>query len=110
MALSTTMSGKRPTLAILAILASLIMFFIERNNIFQLTAPAITAAFLTIALYLYLLFAEQRKIFLTSFYQIYFMLGLSVSAAAISGGAQMIEVGAFGDANGSFWVILAFFL
>ncbi|HWK42609.1 MAG TPA: DUF6418 domain-containing protein [Croceibacterium sp.] len=37
------------------------------------------------------------------------MIGILLSAAVVSAGADMIEVGAFGDANGSFWIILAFF-
>jgi hypothetical protein len=38
------------------------------------------------------------------------MLGLLLSAIAISSGAYMIEVKAFGDDNGTVWVIFAYFL
>lgn len=103
-------SGSRTTLASFMFLSSLLIFFVERNKIILFNAPLMGVAFAFSAIYLYIFFVNHRKFFLTSFYQIYFMIGLLVSAASISSGAQMIEVGAYGSANGSFWIVFAFFV
>lgn len=60
--------------------------------------------------YLGLLVRDTPAATLTSFYQIYYGVGVLASAAIIATGAEMIEIGAIGGANGSFWLMLGFFI
>ena len=85
------------------------MYFLEREGFTLFTSIGRILSFIVVFRYLYLLFLNQRQILLTSFYQLYYMVGLLISAAVVSGGAYMIEVGAYGTANGFFWVTLAYF-
>jgi len=63
-----------------------------------------------VARYLYLLSRYNTAATLTSFFQIYYGIGVLASAAIISSGAEMIEISAAGNANGSFWLMLFFFV
>lgn len=62
------------------------------------------------AWYLWLLYDQRREVVLTSFYQVFYWIGLLASSVAISSGAYMLEIAKTGNANGTFWVALGFFV
>ena len=65
---------------------------------------------LGVAWYLRLLLRDNAAATMTSFYQIFYGVGMLASAALISNGAVMIEINATGTANGVFWIMLIFFV
>lgn len=90
------------------ILFSSMMYTIERGaqgSSFWLTY--VFAALVVLA-YLRSYYIIRKKVFLTSFYQIYYYSGLLASAAIVSLGAFMIEIKSVGSANGTFWVVVCF--
>jgi len=102
--------NKRATLALIVFSACIIMFFVERMHLIAFSPISIIAIVIALIRYFYLCVQSKREVLFSSFYQIYAMLALLLSAIAISSGAYMLEVGAFGSANGSVWVILAYFI
>lgn len=63
---------------------------------------------LALAGYLTIYYRAHRDIILTGFYQIYYSIGMLLSAALVSSGMFMFEIAAFGDQNGIFWVMMTY--
>lgn len=101
---------ERWLLAALLIALSL-MFWLWERSIHSLgfSLHYLLTAFV-IARYLNLLLRDNTAATLTSFYQLYYGVGMLVSSAIISSEAEMIEIGATGTANGTFWLMLIFFV
>lgn len=66
--------------------------------------------FVLLVWYLWMFLRDRSAVLLTSFYQIFYSLGMLVSAAIISGGAHMIEVDQYGTQNGFFWIMMIYFV
>lgn len=66
--------------------------------------------FVLLVWYLRMFLRDHSAVILTSFYQIFYSLGMLVSAALISGGAHMIEVNQYGTQNGFFWIMMIYFV
>lgn len=93
------------------LIASIAFLTIERSapsaplNIFLKIGTAFPLA--------YYLLKELRKNpahLLSFYYQLFYYVFMLVSALLVSAGAYMIEISETGDANGTFWVILIFFI
>lgn len=91
-------------------LTAFLLFLAERE--FASSNWVAVQGFGMIALLLYLrsLYRDRRGALFTSFYQVFYWLGLLASAIAISAGTFMIEVQRVGTANGTFWLALMFFV
>ncbi|MGX9728049.1 MAG: hypothetical protein ACTFAK_12255 [Candidatus Electronema sp. VV] len=60
-------------------------------------------------LFLFRFLYAYKAVALTSFYQIYYFIGMLLSAAIITSGTYMIEIDQQGDYNGIYWVLIIFF-
>lgn len=60
--------------------------------------------------YLWVLLRDHNAVLLTSFYQVVYSFSMLFSAAIIGTGAHMIEVDQYGTANGTFWVMIIWFV
>jgi hypothetical protein len=95
----------------MAILAAIILFFVERENRNAwLILTFHVGELLLLGFYLRLHYLASRTFVLSSFFQIYALSGLLLSAILISNGAYMFEIREAGDANGIVWVLLLFFV
>lgn len=90
------------------LLLSVCMYFIERESGGDWANWSHGIGMLLSFIYIWIFFRSHQAAVLTSFFQIYFMLGMMFSAAIISGGVYMIEIGRFGTQNGFFWVLVAY--
>lgn len=63
-----------------------------------------------LVVYLWMFLRGHRAVVLTSFYAIFYSLGMLVSTAIIATGAHMIEIDHYGTANGAFWVMMIWFV
>lgn len=97
-----------PCLAVLA--WATVSFFVERLGNGDWAAWNYVIAFIILGFYLVILLRDHFAATLTSFYQIYYYLGMLASAAVISSGAHMIEIDRLGNANGLFWVLVIWFV
>jgi len=97
-------------LAIALVCYSIVSYFIER--IFGGDWANWNHALGAVALVWYLIFfyKARREVILTGFFHIYYSIGMLLSAALVSGGMYMFEVAEFGDQNGIFWVMMAYFV
>lgn len=107
-------NGGRPrsVLPYLALISTNILFLVfERLGLLGSTGP-ILALFMLAFVFAYLIkeFHESREHLLSYFYQVFYFVGLLVSALLISNGAYMIEIQKFGNPNGSFWLLVIFFI
>lgn len=102
--------SKRAALAFVLISYSIISYFIERSygGEWITWSPAIGA--LGLIWYLKIFYKTDRDVLLTGFFQTYYSTGMLLSAALIYSGTYMIEIAEYGNANGIFWVIVAFFV
>ncbi|MCG8273067.1 DUF6418 domain-containing protein [Aquamicrobium sp. NLF2-7] len=66
--------------------------------------------FVLLVWYLWMFLRDRSTVLLTSFYQVYYSLGMLVSAAIISGGTHMIEINQYGTQNGFFWIMMIYFV
>lgn len=87
-----------------------VSFFSERLGNGDWAAWNYIIAFIILGFYLVTLFRDHLAAALTSFYQIYYYLGMLVSAAVISSGTHMIEIDQLGTSNGFFWVLVIWFI
>lgn len=66
--------------------------------------------FLLFFLYTKLIYNKNPKFILASFYQIFYFAGMLLSGLFLSFGVPMIEIGESGNSNGTFWVLMIFFV
>lgn len=104
-----TMSG-RLLLAIFIVIYSIASYFGERNYGGDWASWNHVVGAIALIWYLKSCWKARREVVLTGFMQIYYSVGLLLSAAFVSGGMYMFEVAQYGDQNGIFWVVLAFFV
>ncbi len=97
------------SLGALLIVVCMLMFIIERMaGVYNTDFPVI----MLIVIFGYLLrevYRFREHAFSYS-YQIYYFIGVLVSAIFISNGAEMLEINKSGSANGVFWMIAVFFI
>ncbi|MCT4334441.1 hypothetical protein MU516_16405 [Paracoccus sp. YLB-12] len=98
----------RAMFSIILLLLSVGMYFLERYGYNDRPTLTHVGAILVTLAYLWVFLRDSQAVVMTSFFQIYYMLGMMLSAAIISFGTFMIEVGRFGTANGFFWVLLGY--
>lgn len=98
------------TYAFLIAVVALIFLFAERE--YSSVYWVIVQVFGGVALlvYLWMLYQKRRAVLFTSFYQVFYWLGILASALVISTGAYMIEIEQTGTTNGTFWLALIFFV
>lgn len=95
--------------ALMLVLAAIGLFFYERENRDSWSILMFhIGALLAFGLYIRLHYRASRALVMSSFYQIYALTGLLLSAVQVSNGEYMFEIGEEGDANGSVWVLLLF--
>lgn len=97
-----------PCLVVLA--WATVSFFVERLGSGEWMAWNYVIAFILLGFYLVTLLRDHLAATLTSFYQIFYYLGMLVSAVAISSGVHMIEIDRLGNSNGLFWVLVIWFV
>ena len=98
-------------LLVIALLAmSTAFWFMERGPLsWGFSWHYALAAILTVW-YLGALFRNNRAAVFSSFYQIYYSLGMLASATIVASGAPMIEIDRLGSPNGFFWLMLGIFI
>jgi hypothetical protein len=103
------MSG-RPLMAAALLAVSALFWVLERDGESWGFGWHYAIFVILIGWYLRMLLRDNTAATLTSFYQIWAGIGLLLSSAIIASGAEMIEIGATGTANGVFWMMLGFFV
>lgn len=103
-------ASPRILLALLLLVESTIFYPVERLGSGHALNFAYVAALITLLLYLQRFYHEQRAVLLTGFYQLFSAVGMLASAALIANGVYMLEIRQFGTANGTFWVVLFYFV
>lgn len=89
---------------------SIVSFFVERHYGGELANWNHITGGLGMVWYLRFLFKDCRALFTTEFYYIVYAIGMLISSALVSGGAYMIEITEFGNQNGAFWIVVAYFI
>jgi hypothetical protein len=98
-------------LLVIALLAmSTAFWFLERSTLSWGFNWHYALAVILAIWYLCVLFRNNRAAVFTSFFQIYYSLGMLASAVIVSSGAPMIEIDQLGSPNGFFWLMLGFFI
>lgn len=82
----------------------------ERRNDGDLASWSHILGLVLVVWYLWLLLRDRSAVVLTSFYQLFYSLGMLIGAAIISSGAHMIEIEYYGTANGFFWIMVIYFV
>lgn len=93
------------------LLAISVTFWFAEQSVYRLAFGwHYAVAALLVGWYLCLLLRDKQSAALTSFYQVFYGVGMLASAGIIASGAEMIEVSATGTPNGVFWLMLFFFV
>jgi hypothetical protein len=100
----------RPWLALAIASYSIASYFLERADGGDWANWNHGVGGLALLWYVRWYYKDQRDVVLTGFMQIYSTLALLLSAAVVSTGVYMFEVGQFGTQNGIFWVMAGFFV
>lgn len=100
----------RPLLALGLLVLAAGSYAAERNIGGGWTRWNQVLGFLLLVWYLRMLLRDRSAVVLTSFYQIFYSLGMLFSAVIISGGAHMIEINQYGTQNGFFWIMMIYFV
>jgi hypothetical protein len=87
---------------------SLASFFLERTVGAEWADWNHGLGLVLLGIYLTIFYKNLREVILTGFFQIYYSVGMLLSAMLVSGGMYMFEVAEFGDQNGIFWVMMGF--
>ncbi|MFB2531537.1 hypothetical protein ACEYYA_05140 [Paracoccus sp. p3-h83] len=90
------------------LVAGVVLYLVERAAPGPWVSWAQGFGVLATLIYLWIFLRNQQAVVLTSFFQIYYTVGMMLSAAIISAGTLMIEIGRVGTANGIFWVLLIY--
>lgn len=106
----STGSIRRGWLAAIVCIYAIASYFLERADGGDWATWNHVVGGLALAGYLRRYYRDQREVVLTGFMQIYTSVGLLLSAAIVSTGVLMFEVGQFGTQNGIFWVVVGFFI
>lgn len=97
-------------LAIVLTCYSIISYFTERSYIGDWANWNHALGAIILIWYLVVSYKAHREVILTGFFQIYYSIGMLLSAALVSGGMYMFEIAEFGDQNGTFWVMMTYFV
>lgn len=97
-------------LAVSIVIYSIVSYFCERNFQGDWANWNYVVGAIALACYLKSYYKTRREVVLTSFYQIVYFVGLLLSAALVSGGMYMLEIAEYGNQNGTFWVIVSYFV
>ncbi|MFA5490890.1 MAG: hypothetical protein WC284_17050, partial [Candidimonas sp.] len=108
-ALKRKMPG-RLLLAAMLLLSSTVLYFVERADGGDWANWAHGLGMIALIYYLRRFYVDRKAVFLTGFYPIYYSVGMLLSSALVSGGIYMFEIAQFGNQNGIFWVMLAYFV
>lgn len=106
----SSLTSRRSGMVAVLLVISVVLWFLERSNISWGFNWHYGVVGILVAWYLRMLVRDNSAATLTSFYQIYYNVGMLLSAAIVSSGAEMIEISRQGSANGFFWLMLSFFV
>lgn len=110
-ALNPIKPTKRALLGLMLAFTSFMMLIIELNSIGTYGEAKSLIQIFGFSLfigYCYSFYSESHTFISTSFYQLFYYLGMMLSAIMIGFGAHMYEIKGDGNSNGLFWITLFF--